>query len=102
MNDLQSKIAEYRQGWIRKGQYVEPNLTDALDFMVSEVAEAIDKRLRLSNYVRNNDEGCPTKEDIAIEVFDAIMMGCVALDLLGFDLDEVADKKLKIMDDKRK
>jgi len=90
MNDLQSKIAEYRRGWIRKGQYVEPNLTDALDFM------------RLSNYVRNNDEGCPTKEDIAIEVFDAIMMGCVALDLLGFDLDEVADKKLKIMDDKRK
>lgn len=102
MNSLQAKIAVYRLRWIGRGKYVEPNLTDCLDFMATEVGEAIDKRLRLSTYVRNNEKEEPTHEGIALEVFDVIMMGCVALDILGFDLDEVADKKLKIMDDKRR
>jgi hypothetical protein len=99
---IQDTIRQHRQRWIEVDQWQEPNLTDCLDFMATEVAEAIDKRLRLSaGYVRNNKEAAPSAMDIGIEVFDAIMMGCIALDLLDLDLDEVAAAKLAAMDRKK-
>jgi hypothetical protein len=101
--NLQQLIREYRQGWRELGQWQEPDLADCLDFMATEVAEAIDKRLRTSpGYVRNHDEPQPLPEDIGVEVFDAIFMGCIALDLLGLDLEEVARAKLEAMDRKRR
>ena len=100
--NIQDKVLDYVYAWEAKDQYVIPDLADCLDFMMTEVSEAIEKRLRTKLYVRNNPEPIPSKEEIAIEVFDAIMMGCIALDLLGFDLDEVAEKKLRYMDDKRR
>ena len=102
--DLQGLIREYRQKWQAKGQWKDPDLADCLDFMITEVAEAIDIRLRLQpiGYVRNNPEQtAPDRYDMAIEVFDAIMMGCIALDLLGVDLEMVARDKLYSMDRKR-
>ncbi len=100
--NIQDVIRKYRNKWIEAKQWKDPNLTDCLDFMATEVAEAIDKRLRLSDtYVRNTDELKPTSEDIGVEIFDAIMMGCVALDLLGLDLNIIAREKLEIMDVKR-
>ncbi|MCL7455242.1 MAG: hypothetical protein M8467_19575 [Anaerolineae bacterium] len=99
---IQDTIRQHRLKWIEAGQWQEPNLTDCLDFMATEVAEAIDKRLRLSaGYVRNNKEGAPSALDIGTEVFDAIMMGCIALDLLELDLEEVAALKLSAMDRKK-
>ncbi len=100
--NLQDLIKSYYSEWIRREKYVMPNLTDALDFMATEVAEAIDKRLRLYSYVRNNEEAKPTNAEIAEEIFDTIMMGCVALDILNQDLYKVAFKKLEKMDNKRK
>ena len=83
-------------------QWREPNLADCLDFMATEVAEAIDKRLRMSaDYVRNTAEPRPSPEDIGVEIFDAIMMGCIALDLLGLELDAMARTKLEMMDRKK-
>lgn len=102
VKDLQFEIRRHYTAWIARNQYVMPNLTDALDFMATEVAEAIEKRLRRTSYVRNNPEEYPDNRAIAIEIFDAIMMGCIALDILGEDLNEVAAEKLKRMDDKRK
>jgi len=99
---IQDVIREHRRKWIEAQQWQEPNLTDCLDFMATEVAEAIDKRLRLSHgYVRNSTEPAPTPLEIGVEVFDAIMMGCIALDLLGLDLDQVARQKLQAMDRKK-
>ena len=99
---VQDKIRGHRQKWIEADQWQDPNLTDCLDFMATEVAEAIDKRLRLSaSYVRNNAKPEPSPIDIGIEVFDAIMMGCIALDLLHLDLDEIAAIKLQMMDEKK-
>lgn len=100
--DIQRRIREHRTKWIDANQWDDPDLTDCLDFMATEVAEAIDKRLRTSDrYTRNTDKAVPTPKDIGIEVFDAIMMGCIALDLLGLDLDAIAKEKLAAMDAKR-
>lgn len=100
--DIQDTIRAHREQWIAAGQWQEPDLADCLDFMATEVAEAIDKRLRLSHgYVRNSAEPVPAPLEIGVEVFDAIMMGCIALDLLGLDLDEVAQLKLQAMDRKK-
>jgi hypothetical protein len=100
--DIQNVIREHRKKWIEAQEWQDPNLADCLDFMATEVAEAIDKRLRLSaRYVRNSEEDEPSPKDIGIEIFDAIMMGCVALDLLGLDLNLLAREKLELMDAKR-
>ena len=100
--DIQDVVRRRRGKWIEAKQWNEPNLTDCLDFMATEVAEAIDKRLRMSaNYVRNNEEPEPTPMDIGIEIFDAIMMGCIALDLLDLDLNAVARMKLEMIDRKK-
>ena len=99
---IQKLIRQHREKWTAAGQWNEPDLADCLDFMATEVAEAIDKRLRTSpRYVRNTKEAKPSQKDIGIEVFDAIMMGCIALDLLGLDLDAIAREKLAQMDAKR-
>lgn len=100
--NIQELVRQHRHKWIEVNQYVTPNLADALDFMATEVAEAIEVRLRLSplNYIRNNTKQ-PTIDDLATEIFDAIMMGCIVLDLLGRDLEDVAKKKLAKMDTKR-
>ena len=96
---IQHLVRRHRHKWIEAGQWREPNLTDCLDFMATEVAEAIDKRLRTSpGYVRNTAKDEPTALEMGIEIFDAIMMGCIALDLLGLDLEEVAALKLAQMD----
>ena len=100
--DIQAVIREHRKKWIKAEQWEEPNLTDCLDFMATEVAEAIDKRLRRSaGYVRNTDKPMPSQKELGIEIFDAIMMGCIALDLLGLDLNEIAQEKLSLMDQKK-
>ncbi len=99
--NLQQEIREHREKWIERDQWRDPNLADCLDFMATEVAEAIDKRLRMADYVRNNAEPAPTATEMGIEIFDAIMMGCIALDLLHLDLEAVARTKLEIMDRKK-
>jgi hypothetical protein len=100
--DIQDTIRNHRKKWSEANQWQDPNLTDCLDFMATEVAEAIDKRLRLSAaYTRNHAEPQPSPVDIGIEVFDAIMMGCIALDLLGLDLNTIAQMKLDAMDRKK-
>lgn len=100
--DIQEVVREHRRKWMEADQWREPNLADCLDFMATEVAEAIDKRLRMSaDYVRNTVEPRPSPEDIGVEIFDAIMMGCIALDLLGLELDAMARTKLDLMDRKK-
>ncbi|MDF1498999.1 MAG: hypothetical protein P1P76_00795 [Anaerolineales bacterium] len=100
--NLQERIRTHRNKWAGIGQWQDPDLTDCLDFMATEVAEAIDKRLRTSaRYTRNTKKQVPTAEEIGTEVFDAIMMGCIALDLLGLDLETIAESKLELMDRKR-
>ena len=99
---IQDTVRRHRIKWTEAGQWKDPNLTDCLDFMATEVAEAIDKRLRRSpDYVRNNAEPQPSKMELGIEVFDAIMMGCIALDLLDLDLETIAREKLERMDKKK-
>jgi hypothetical protein len=101
-SNIQAVIREHRKKWIEADQWEEPNLTDCLDFMATEVAEAIDKRLRTSpGYVRNTKKPAPSAREIGIEVFDAIMMGCIALDILELDLHEIAQEKLIEMDQKK-
>ena len=100
--NLQTTIRDYYTQWMKNGKHKLPDLTDCLDFMMTEVAEAIEKRLRRVDYIRNNSrDTIPTDKEIATEIFDAIMMGCIALDLLGIDLEDVAIEKLEYMHKKR-
>jgi hypothetical protein len=100
--NIQQLVREHRSKWIEARQWEEPNLTDCLDFMATEVAEAIDKRLRMSaGYVRNHAEPPPSPVELGVEIFDAIMMGCIALDLLNLDLETIARLKLERMDRKK-
>lgn len=102
VGNIQALVREHRRRWTAAGQWQDPNLADCLDFMATEVAEAIDQRLRTTPaYVRNRPKPAPPAEEIGSEVFDAIMMGCIALDLLGLDLAEVARRKLERMDRKK-
>lgn len=102
MDNIQELVRIHRTRWIEANQYVMPDLADALDFMLTEVAEAMEKRLRQSDYIRNNPRTEPVLDhDIGIEIFDAVMMGCNALDILGLDLMELAREKLAYMDKKR-
>ncbi|MFQ5434274.1 MAG: hypothetical protein ACE5FD_05305 [Anaerolineae bacterium] len=99
---LQDGIRMYRRRWAEIGQWQDPDLTDCLDFMMTEVAEAIDKRLRLNpDYARNNSRPLTRAIDLGVEIFDAIMMGCIALDLLSLELEQVAEYKLEQMDAKK-
>ncbi len=101
--DLQRTIRQYRRRWLDAGQWQDPlDLGDCLAFMLTEVAEAIDAHLRTKDgYVRNHRRPSPTPRQIAAEVFDAIMMGVIALDILGLELDDVAREKLAWMDAQR-
>lgn len=101
MMTIQELVRLHRDAWIASGDFGMPNLSDCLDFMACEAAEAIDARLRMSErYIRNNPEN-GEKHKIAIECFDTIMMACTALDILGYDLSEIAQEKLARMDTKR-
>lgn len=100
---IQDRVRQHYVKWAAAGQWHQPELPDCLDFMLTEVAEAIELRLRRNSaYVRNNPtDDMPTDVDLAIEIFDAIMMGCIALDLLDIDLQRIAEHKLAQMDKKR-
>lgn len=99
---IQDMVRRHYAKWIEVGKHTLPDLPDCLDFMATEVAEAIDKRLRQDGkYFRNNPKEFVSSVDIGIEIFDAIMMGCIALDLLNLDLMKIAEMKLKEMDEKR-
>ena len=99
--NIQELVRFHRNRWIANGDYGMPDITDCLDFMTTEIAEAIDKRLRLDpKYIRNNHKDV-TIRDLATEIFDCMMMGCTALDILGYDLFDIAKEKLARMDAKR-
>jgi len=98
---IQEIVRFHRNKWIQSGDFGMPDLKDCLDFMVCEAGEAIDARLRLDpKYVRNNEKDSAIYK-IALELFDVIMMACTALDILGFDLMDIARDKLHRMDVKR-
>jgi len=85
------------------GKWADPDIQDCLSYMLTEAGEAMDAYLRTKKqYTRNNPTKTTTNAKIAEEVFDTIMMGIIALDLLGEDLRETAEKKLSVMEAKRK
>ncbi|MFH1484839.1 MAG: hypothetical protein ABIH46_02105, partial [Chloroflexota bacterium] len=102
-NSIQELCREYRGWWEKMGQWVEPVLDDALMFAVTEIGEAMDARLRQKDFVRNNQgEGPSTALDVGLELFDVVLMCCVALDCLDMDLMTLARQKLAKMDRQRR
>lgn len=100
---LQELIRSYTDKWKAQGTWTSPNVLEALTWMATEVGEALDTRLRQdSKWFRNNPQPAPAYEEVAEEIFDAILMGCIALDLLHLDLMEVAHQKLAKMDERRR
>ena len=103
VSGIQELCREYRGRWEEMGQWVEPDLDDALMFVATEIGEAMDARLRQKDFVRNNQgEGPSTVLDVGLELFDVVLMCCVALDCLGMDLVTLARQKLAKMDRQRR
>jgi len=101
---IQALIRLYYKRWAAWGRISVPGLRDALDFMVSEVGEVMDAVLRVENkdFIRNHPtEGPISYDDVAEELFDVIMMGCVALTILGYDLLDVGTAKLRRIDERK-
>lgn len=100
--NLQQTIGMYRQKWMHLGQWQDPSINDALDFAAEELGEAFRVFNKMKRgYVRNNPGEAVTANDLVTECFDCIMMLTIAIDLLGFSLDDVATRKLHLMDTKR-
>lgn len=102
--EIQKLVKDYYTKWEALGQWRTPNLADCLDFVATEVAEAIDKRLRTwgNHYVRNHPLGEDTvPADIASEIADVVIMCCVAMDILDYSLEGMIQRKLKKMDAQR-
>ena len=100
--NIQDMCRRYRARWEREGQWVEPDLDQALMFIVTEIGEACDARLRQSRFVRNNPGEAPDDLALGVELFDVVLMCCVVLDQLGLDLDILARIKLNAMNRKRR
>ncbi len=116
MSEIQMMCRQFRRKWVEAGKWLEPDLRDALAWMCTEAAEALEAELDLRDFVRNNPiESIEDVSDfmgyecahgaerwrIAVECFDTVMMACTALDALGMDLTEVAMWKLQQMDKKK-
>lgn len=100
--NIQELIRLHQQAWIKADKWRAPDLQDALCFLTEEVGEAMDAFMRLPGqpFFRHHP-GTTTDEDVATELFDVIYMACTALDVIGADLMEVAQRKLAYGDTKR-
>lgn len=81
-------------------KFLMPNLTDAVDFMVTEAVEALQERLRLINSYTRNKPRQSSSYDLAVEVADTVIMACAVMDLLNMDLETVILAKLEKTDKK--
>lgn len=101
-DQIQIDLREVRKKWEGWGQWREPELGDAIGFLVTEAAEVMEAYLRTKDgYARNNPRDSDMHK-IAIEAFDTIMMACMVLDALGESLSKVGYEKVLFMDDVRK
>ena len=92
-NELQKFIAMYYE----KRQLKWPNFDDAMKFVATEIGEVYEVDLaRTDGWVRNNPDGKPifTKEQLASELGDVIMMVMVAGIVEGVDPLDALVKKI--------
>jgi len=95
-DNVQQLVKSYYEIWAKAHKIVVPDLTDCLDFMVTECAEAVDVRLRLSGslYTRSHPK-VKSIHNLAEELFDVVFMACIALDIIGYDLMDLAKNQLR-------
>jgi hypothetical protein len=82
----QAKLIELYRGYFEfKGMKWPDTAHDAIDFAVTEVAEALDACLRReASWVRHNDR----ERDLGMEIAQAIMMLTIAAEQDGIDLNK--------------
>jgi NTP pyrophosphatase (non-canonical NTP hydrolase) len=103
LGSVQELVEGYSRRWEAEGTWFRPTVLEALTWMATEVGEALDVALRQDpKWFRNNPRRePPTDEELAEEIADAIMMGCVALSNLEVSLYGVVQGKLSRMDERR-
>lgn len=73
-NQLRILVNLHIDQWIAAGNFFLPNEHDCLRFIVTEAVEALQAEMRINaKYVRNNPAET-TGRDVAIELFDTMMM----------------------------
>lgn len=99
-DDLQATIKAYIEKWEAMGQFVMPDVIDAMGFIVTECGEMWDAYLRIKGgYVRNNP-GAPA-EGFHAEIGDIVFMAIVLAEVEGFSIERMIRSKLSKMDRKR-
>lgn len=101
-DQIQDYIAALTQEWESRGKWVYPDQVDCLDFIVTEISEAIEERLRLKSYVRNNERPQAGLEAIDKEVGDVLFMAFMWFIIRGESAAGVLLQKMQEMDDKRR
>lgn len=99
MSELAQKIAEYYE----KRELVKPSLSEALDWVQTEMGEVYEVKMSWDpKWIRNNPKDHPvkTKEDLAEEIGDVILMLMAAGMAEGVDPIDALEAKMKSKLDK--
>lgn len=83
--------------YFEKRKLKMPDFSDAMKFVITEVGEVLEVDLSRKGYVRNNPQNKPVynKEELAMELGDAIMMLIVAGITEGVDPLDAMVKKIE-------
>jgi NTP pyrophosphatase (non-canonical NTP hydrolase) len=95
LNDLQTLVKDLAGLWESWGQWQELALPrDSIEFMVTELGEAIDARIRVESeaYTRNNPDNGLTWADVDVEVGDVVIMALRYFNCRGVDVSEAVTK----------
>ena len=91
-SEVESAIKHYITTRTATGKWSTPNLHDALSFLVTEVAEALEAYMRTKpEYVRNNPH---KRYRLDEELADVVFMAYVCAHVGGYNIEEAILKKL--------
>lgn len=89
---VKDAILRYIDSRTAAGKWAQPNLHDALSFLVTEVAEALEAYMRTKpEYVRNHPHW---KYSLPEELADVVFMSYVCAYVGGYDIEAEILKKL--------
>jgi len=89
---VKDAILHYIETRTATGKWATPNLHDALSFLVTEVAEALEAYMRTKpEYVRNSPH---KRYKLDEELADVVFMAYVCAVVGGYDIEEAILKKL--------
>lgn len=107
VDSLRKMIRNRTSVWATEGTWVEPEWTEALDFMVTEAGEALDAKLRYlhADFVRTHAADDDSERELfynmVTEIGQTLMMAVITLEKMGVTPQSAVSRALGKMDAKR-